>query len=61
MLSSNSKLLKFFIHIPKLEIDSSNWVIFKDHSLFAATGASLKGHVDGMDIVPAPVGNVEQL
>ena len=53
MLSSNSKLLKFFIHIPKLEIDSSNWVIFKDNFLFAV---ALKGHVDGPDIVPAPVG-----
>ena len=56
MLSSNSKLLKFFVHIPKLEIDGSNWVIFKDCFLFAAAAAALIGHVDGMDIVPAPVG-----
>ena len=56
MLSSNSKLLKFFIHIPKLEIDGFNWVIFKDCFLFAGAAASLKGHVDGMDIVLAPVG-----
>ena len=56
MSSSNSKLLKFFVHIPKLEIDSSNWVIFKDHFLFAAAAAALIGHVDGTDIIPAPVG-----
>ena len=56
MLSSNSKLLEFFIHIPKLEIDGSNWVIFNDCFLFAAAAVSLKGHVDGTDIVPAPVG-----
>ena len=56
MLSSNSKLLEFFIHIPKLEIDGFNWVIFKDCFLFATVAASLKGHVDGMDITPAPVG-----
>ena len=56
MSSSNSKLLKFFVHIHELEIDGSNWVIFKDCFLFAATAASLKGHVDGMDIAPATVG-----
>ena len=47
MSSSNSKLLEFFIHIPKLEVDGSNWVIFKDRFLFAAAAASLKGHIDG--------------
>ena len=46
-MSLNSKLLKFFVHIPKLEIDGSNWVIFKDCFFFAAATASLKGHIDG--------------
>ena len=59
MSSSNSKLLEFFIHIPKLEVDSSNWVIFKDRFLFAAAAASLKGHIDGtgkppVNPVPTP-------
>ena len=36
-----------------MEIDGSNWVIC---FLFAATAASLKGHVDDMDIALAPVG-----
>jgi hypothetical protein len=47
MSSNNSKLLEFFAHIPKLEIDGSNWVIFKDRFLFAAAAGSLKGHIDG--------------
>ena len=59
MSSSNSKLLEFFIHIPKLEVDGSNWVIFKDCFLFAAAAASLKGHIDGtgkppVNPVPTP-------
>jgi hypothetical protein len=52
MLSSNSKLLEFFTHIPKLEVDGSNWVIFKDRFLFAAAAASLKGHIDGTESAP---------
>ena len=55
MLSSNSKLLKFFVHIPKLEVDGSNWVIFKDCFLFAAAAILLKGHIDGMDSAPVNV------
>ena len=35
------------MHIPKLEVDRSNWVIFKDHFLFATATGSLKGHIDG--------------
>ena len=56
MSSSNSKLLEFFVHIPKLEIDGSNWVIFKDRFLFAAATAALKGHINGTEKPPvAPV------
>ena len=53
MSLQNSKLLEFFTHIPKLEVDGSNWVIFKDHFLFAAAAASLKGHIDGSKKSPA--------
>jgi hypothetical protein len=52
MLSSNSKLLEFFMHILKLEVDGSNWVIFKDRFLFVAAAASLKGHIDGTESTP---------
>ena len=58
MSSSNSKLLEFFVHIPKLEVDGSNWVIFKDRFLFAAAAASLKNHIDGIGeapVAPTPV------
>ena len=53
MSSMNSKLLEFFTHIPKLDIDGSNWVIFKDRFLFATAAAGLKGHVDGTRIPPS--------
>jgi hypothetical protein len=56
MSSNNGKLLEFFAHIPKLDIDGSNWVIFKDRFLFAAAAASLKGHID--DIGKPPVNPV---
>ena len=52
MSSSYGKLLEFFVHIPKLEVDGSNWVIFKDRFLFAAAAAALKGHIDGTDVSP---------
>src|ERR1700735_5250802 len=53
MSSNNSKLLQFFVQIPKLEVDGSNWVIFKDRFLFAAAAASLKGHIDGTGKPPS--------
>ena len=46
MSTVNRKLLKFFVRIPKLEIDGLNWVIFKDHFAFAAAAADLKKHTD---------------
>jgi hypothetical protein len=52
MSTVNSKLLEFFICIPKLETDGSNWVIFKDHFSFAAGAAALGKHIDGMGGVP---------
>jgi hypothetical protein len=42
----NGKLLELFIHIPKLEVDGLNWVIFKDHFVFAAATAGLDKHID---------------
>jgi len=52
MSTVNSKLLEFFARIPKLEPDGSNWVIFKDHFLYAAAAASLKLHIDGTGKIP---------
>ena len=55
MSSTNGKILEFFVKIPKLEADGSNWVIFKDRFLFAAAAASLISHIDGTGAAPTPV------
>ena len=47
MSTANRKLLEFFVWIPKLEVDGSNWVIFKDHFAFAAAATDLKNYIDG--------------
>jgi hypothetical protein len=49
---STGKLFEFFIHIPKLLPDGSNWVIFKDHFHFAATAGVLQKYLDGTDSKP---------
>src|SRR5882762_6969018 len=54
MSTSNGKLLEFFIRIPKLESDGSNWVIFKDRFSFAASAATLEDHIDGIGKAPEP-------
>ena len=54
MSTTNRKLLEFFVQIPKLETDGSNWVIFKDHFVFAVATADLEKHIDGMGIAPIP-------
>jgi hypothetical protein len=54
MSTTNGKLLEFFIHILKLEVDGSNWVIFKDCFAFAAATASLEKHIDGTGMEPSP-------
>ena len=55
MLTMNSKLLEFFIHIPKLEVDGSSWVIFKDHFTFAAATTSLGKHINSTGTEPSPL------
>ena len=50
----NGKLLEFFIRIPKLEVDGSNWVIFKDRFAFAAAAAGLEKHINGTGTEPSP-------
>ena len=55
MSTVNGKLLEFFVRIPKLEIDGSNWVIFKDRFAFAAAAADLEKHIDGTGTPPNPL------
>jgi hypothetical protein len=54
MLTVNGKLLKFFVQIPKLEIDGLNSVIFQDHFIFVAATTNLGMHIDGMGTVLNP-------
>ena len=54
MLTTNGKLLEFFVRILKLETDGSNWVIFKDRFVFAAAAANLEKHIDSMGTAPIP-------
>jgi hypothetical protein len=54
MSTVNGKLLEFFVHIPKLEVDGSNWVIFKDHFAFAAATTDLEKHINGTGATPNP-------
>ena len=54
MSTANGKLLEFFVRIPKLEVDGSNWVIFKDRFAFAAAAAGLEKHIDGTGTPPNP-------
>ena len=55
MSTVNRKLLKFFVRIPKLEVDSSNWVIFKDRFTFTAAATSLEQHINGTGTPPNPL------
>ena len=41
-----------------MEADGTNWVIFKDHFLFAAAAASLIQHIDGTGAPPSLVTSV---
>ena len=54
MLTVNGKLLEFFVQIPKLEIDGSNWVIFKDCFAFVVAAADLEKHIDRTGTPPNP-------
>src|SRR5712664_3965030 len=53
MSTVTGKLLEFFVRIPKLLPDGSNWVIFKDRFAFAMAAAVLQGHIDGTNLEPA--------
>ena len=55
MLTVNWKLFEFFVHILKLEVDSSNWVIFKDHFTFVVAAIGLEKHIDGTRTPPNPL------
>ena len=54
------KLGDDFLHIPKLDVSSSNWIIFKDCFLWSIDARGLTEHIDGtsqspVDPVPSTV------
>ena len=46
-MSVTTKLGDNFLHIPKLDVASTNWVVYKDCFLWALDAHSLLDHVDG--------------
>src|ERR1700719_3374541 len=46
-MSTSTKLGDEFLRIPKLEVSGSNWVIFKDHFLWALDARCILDHIDG--------------
>lgn len=48
------KLLEFFIHILKVEVDGSNWVMLKDCFAFATVATKLEKCIDSTGALPHP-------
>ena len=55
MLTMNDKILKFFVLVLQLEVDGSNWVIFKVYFAFMAATASLEKHINATGIALIPL------
>ena len=47
------KLGNDFLHIPKLDVSGSNWVIFKDHFLWSIDARGLTEHIDSTAQAPS--------
>ena len=52
-MSVSTKLGNKFLHIPKLDISGNNWVIFKDHFIWALDACGILDHIDGTSKEPA--------
>jgi hypothetical protein len=53
MANNNGKLLEFFLRLPKLNADGTNWIVFCDRFVFAADAAGLARHINGSGKAPA--------
>jgi transposase InsO family protein len=53
MANNSGKLLEFFLRLPKLSIDGTNWIVFRDRFSFAADAAGLARHINGSGKAPA--------
>jgi hypothetical protein len=52
--SANSKLGEYFVRLPKLTSDGSNYIIYKNKLLFAVQGAGLSKYIDEKEIPKPP-------
>ena len=58
-MSASTKLGDEFLCIPKLDVSGSNWVIFKDHFIWALNARGILDHVDGTSKEPTNPISVE--
>ncbi|KAI8978275.1 hypothetical protein BD414DRAFT_516911 [Trametes punicea] len=62
MSLTNVKLGDDAIHVPRLQLGGSNWVLYKDHLLWAADAKRILGQLDGTATEPRKgEANVKQL
>ncbi|KAI8972911.1 hypothetical protein BD414DRAFT_499823 [Trametes punicea] len=47
-MSSNIKIGDDAVHVPRLKLGGSNWVLYKDRLLWAADAKGYRGHLDGL-------------
>ena len=51
-MSVSTKLGDEFLHIPKLDVSGTNWVIFKDRFTWALDARGILDHIEGTSIEP---------
>jgi hypothetical protein len=51
-MSTSTKLGNEFFRIPRLDVSGSNWVIFKDHFIWALDARGILDHIDGTGTEP---------
>ena len=52
-MSASTKLGNKFMRIPKLDMSSTNWVIFKDCFIWVLDARGILDHIDGTAMEPA--------
>ena len=41
-----------FLHVPKLDVAGTNWVVYKDHFLWSINAQGYLDHLDGTEVEP---------
>ena len=52
-MTTSTKLGGEFLHIPKLDVSRSNWVIYKEHFTWSLDARGIVDHIDGSSNEPA--------